>query len=71
MTMRTYRHFVCPNGHRGEEKTSENDQPYSKHWEQVTLTGMRAATSIQNGEGERFVCLQCGADMIPAASSSG
>lgn len=69
MTMRTYRHFVCPNGHRGEEKTSENDQPYSKHWEQVTLTGMRAAASIHNGEGERFVCLQCGADMFPAASS--
>lgn len=67
MTMRTYRYFACPNGHRGEEKTSENDQPYSKHWEHVTLTGMREATPV-NGEPERFVCEQCGADMAPAPS---
>lgn len=29
MTMRTYRYFACPNGHKGAGKTSENDQPYS------------------------------------------
>ena len=40
MTMRTYRHFTCPNAHKGVEKTSENDQPYSKSWESVTITGM-------------------------------
>ncbi len=37
MTMRTYEYFVCPNGHQGEEKTSENDQPYSKSWERVSI----------------------------------
>lgn len=67
MTMRTYRYFVCPSGHRGEEKTSENDQPYSKNWERVILTGMVEAAPV-NGERERFVCEQCGADMVPATS---
>ena len=62
MTMRTYRYFVCPNGHKGEEKMSENDRPYSKHWEQVTLKGMREATP-NAGETERFECEQCGAVM--------
>ncbi len=40
MTMRTFRYFVCPNQHRGEEKTSENDQPFSGKWD-VDVTGMR------------------------------
>ena len=43
MTMRTYRYFSCPNGHKGTEKTSENDQPYSTAWESVTTEGMREA----------------------------
>lgn len=67
MTLRTYRYFVCSNGHKGEEKTSENDQPYSKNWEQVTLKGMRMASPV-NEELERFVCEQCGAVMGPAPS---
>ena len=25
MTMRTYRYFTCSNGHKGTEKTSENE----------------------------------------------
>jgi len=68
MTMRTYRYFVCPKGHRGEERTSENDQPFSKNWEHVTLTGMKEAPP-NSGEGERFVCEQCGAEMLPAMSA--
>ena len=41
MTMRTYRHFACQNGHQGVETTSENDQPYSKAWEQVSTQGLK------------------------------
>lgn len=58
MTMRTYRHFLCENGHRGVEKTSENDQPYSSSWESVRTEGM-----IENGTDARgfvsYVCIQC------------
>lgn len=41
MTLCTYVHYICQNGHRGVEKTLENDQPYSKMWEKVMLTGMK------------------------------
>jgi hypothetical protein len=58
MTMRTYRHFTCPNGHQGVEKTSENDQPYSTSWESVDTTGM-----IERGKDVRgyaaYVCEVC------------
>ena len=52
MTLRTYRYFVCSNGHDGIEKTSENDQPYSANWESVTITGMREM-------GKDFSRLRC------------
>lgn len=58
MTMRSYRYFVCPAGHRGEEKTSENDQPYSDHWESVSLTGLREGSG-----GIEYFCGVCGAPM--------
>ncbi len=44
MTMRTYDYFVCPNGHRGEEKTTENDQPY---WEARRIRKKSYATLLQ------------------------
>jgi hypothetical protein len=40
MTMCTYTYFICPNGHRGHELLSENDQPYSKMWERTTTEGI-------------------------------
>lgn len=62
MTMRTYRYFVCPNRHKGEERTSENDQPYSKSWESVKVTGMRDAGKDHKGLAA-YVCAQCGQPM--------
>lgn len=35
MTMRTYTHLVCPCGHRGTIKLTENDQPYSANYERT------------------------------------
>jgi hypothetical protein len=61
MTMRTYAYYACANGHKGIEKTSENDQPYSKMWESVTLTGMRAAKDSQGKDA--FECTECGLPM--------
>jgi hypothetical protein len=58
MTMRTYRHFACPNGHTGIEKTSENDQPYSAAWESVTTTGLIEVKADQNGY-PAYVCEIC------------
>jgi hypothetical protein len=56
MTMRTYFHYVCANGHKGVQKISENDQPYSTPWEQRELTGMR--------EGDHgLTCEACGLPM--------
>ena len=58
MTLRTFRYFVCPNGHQGVEKTSENDQPYSTNWETVTPTEMCNAPS--NGQVvTEYVCSKC------------
>ena len=58
MTMRTYRYFVCANGHQGVEKKSENDQPYSTSWESIDTTGMR-----EDGKDSRgypvYVCEVC------------
>jgi hypothetical protein len=39
--MRTYRYFMCENWHRGEERTSENDQSYSTHWESVSVKSLK------------------------------
>lgn len=60
MTMRTYQYFACPNGHQGEEKTSENDQPYSKSWETVSLNGMK------DGLNGGYLCIVCGLTMTRA-----
>jgi hypothetical protein len=53
MTMRTYRYFICPNGHRGMEKTSENDQPFSTAWESIKIEGML------DNQSEGYLCSQC------------
>ena len=58
MTMRTYRYFTCPNGHKGTAKTSENDQPYSTAWESVTTDGMREAGKDVGGY-VAYTCLVC------------
>ncbi len=58
MTMRTYRYFKCRNGHSGEEKTSENDQPYSRSWESVSAKGMvKCGTDAQGNDN--YVCAVC------------
>lgn len=62
MALRTYRYFACPNGHRGEEKTTENDQPYSQEWESVRTTGIKG--KAQDSQGRIvYLCEQCGAAM--------
>lgn len=62
MTMRTDRHFTCPNGHKGLETTRENDQPFSASWESVTADGL-----IEHGKDERgyanYICKDCKAPM--------
>lgn len=62
MTMRTYRHFACQNGHQGVETTSENDQPYSKAWEQVSTQGLKTGPKDVKGYAS-YVCLNCGLPM--------
>ena len=66
MTMRSYRYFMCAAGHRGEEKTSENDQPYSSSWESVAVTGMREAGTDSLGNVS-YTCAQCCQPMLPTA----
>jgi len=61
MAMRSYEYFICPNGHRGEEKTTENDQPYSQCWERVTTKGLRT------GADNKYLCEVCGLPMASAA----
>jgi hypothetical protein len=63
--MRTRTDFECTNGHKGVRKTSENDQPYSKMWESVLLTGIR---EVQDGQGKyAFECTECGLPMMVIA----
>ncbi len=62
MALRTYEHFICPNGHRGVEKTTENDQPYSDMWELVSVTGM--VTAVTDGKSH-YSCSECGELMSP------
>ena len=62
MTMRTYRYFVCPNKHQGEEKTSENDQPFSGKWEDADVTDMRGIGKDNLGY-KMYICVQCGESM--------
>ena len=62
MTMRSNRHFVCKEGHRGIETKSENDQPYSKGWESTDADGMRESGTDKNGAAV-YVCASCGSPM--------
>ena len=62
MTMRTSVYFFCENGHRGEEETVENDQPYLKSWERVTIDGLIKVGKKAYGT-PRYVCAVCNAPM--------
>ena len=62
MTMRTNVDYVCENGHRGVETTSENDQPYSTPWERVSIHGMRGGGKASRGH-THYLCAECGAPM--------
>ncbi len=62
MTMHTYRYFMRPSGHKGEEKNSENDHPYSKYWETMSGKGMRQQWSDEKGFAA-YVCEACGLPM--------
>lgn len=62
MTMRTYRYFICPNNHKGVERTSENDQPYSEAWVSVTVENMRESGKDELGY-TRYLCLTCEQNM--------
>lgn len=63
MTTRTCRHFTCTNGHKGEEKISENDQPYSQHWEAVSVQGVSRAGTDEKGFA-KYICNTCKQAMI-------
>lgn len=69
MTMRTYRYFSCPNGHSGEERTSENDQPHSSHWESVKTTGLSEVGTDVRGYAV-YACLTCGDPMFETPSQN-
>lgn len=62
MTLRTYRNFCCPNSHKGNEMTSENDQPYSRNWESVTVNGMKEIGKDERGY-PTYKCELCGQPM--------
>lgn len=63
MTLRTSRYFYCPNGHKGEEKTSENDQPYSSQWGSVKTDGILAVGTDVRGYAT-YECKACGEPMF-------
>lgn len=69
MTMRSSAYFACENGHRGIERTSENDQPYSKMWESISLEGMREVKDL-NGKVS-YCCTECGSLMRHAQRPEG
>jgi len=59
MTTRTTRSFICTNGHTGEEKSSENDQPYSQQWEYTTITNLVEGSADSKGY-TTYTCKTCG-----------
>ena len=67
MTMRSYRYFICPAGHQGTEKTSENDQPYSTPWESITTQGLVNAGEDSMGY-KAYVCEVCKKPMVPCSA---
>jgi len=63
MTMRTFQYFVCPDGHKGEKKITENDQPYSEMWESVSMIGVKQGAKDVNGH-ITYLCTTCGLEMV-------
>ncbi len=49
MTMRTSYGLICPCGHRGAVRMSENDAPYSACWESYSLEGFDGDTFHKEG----------------------
>lgn len=66
MTMRTTYNFVCDNGHKGKEVTSENDQPYSDHWESTRTEGLIEGPNDARGY-PTYLCQVC---RLPMKSAS-
>jgi hypothetical protein len=62
MAMRSYRYFVCANGHSGVETKSENDQPYSGSWESMNTDGMRKHGTDSLGF-TAYICEKCSLPM--------
>ena len=68
MTMRTEYAVVCPCGHSGKIRMSENDQPYSKPWERYALEGLNGSGYSKDGfadwdevfENMKPSCSACG-----------
>lgn len=63
MTLRIHRYFVCPNGHNGDEQTSENDQPYSSPWESIRTEGLSEVGTDVRGYAT-YECATCGEPMF-------
>lgn len=45
MTTSTYEALVCECGYQGRLKCRENDAPFSKPWEEYSLTGFEGGTA--------------------------
>lgn len=52
MTTRTRYTVVCPCGHKGTIKMSENDQPYSKSYESYSLVDLNGSEFSIEGFAE-------------------
>lgn len=59
MTMRDFTWYQCACGHKGAVVVSENDQPYSRMWEQTSLRDLE-------GSAEQPICPKCKAALTRA-----
>jgi len=60
MTMRTRTNYACECGAIGHSVLSENDQPYSKPWEQETFYGGIDDAGRDEAGRRQFRCAACG-----------
>jgi hypothetical protein len=58
MTTRTYRYFICPNGHKGNEIKDDYDPDASSSWAGLMITGMSACGKDGLGH-DVYVCGRC------------
>jgi hypothetical protein len=70
MTMRTRTNYVCTLcDHKGHTVLSENDQPYSRHWERTAVHDMDEHARMPpdpSKSGTIFVCPPCQVEMTIA-----